>query len=330
VTTSLAPATHATFHAVQRRLAALIPNGTTVQGGATVELSALAVQDKPRLDPPELIEGEQVAVHAIDGAVERFNAFLDGSQSSRVAQYVAGVPIVHATVAAVVRIRRERRLTTWRTPLVERRLYAPLALLPSATRQALEMSGADLFDTTAGRDLESIHPFALQDVALQAVQRHRSALERRLAETWCSANDGLLLVDGGISESEIVARSAHVVGVVKSHQQLYVHGDDLGVILGLRAAERSSVVRVAPRDRTPVASWYLRLRSESARDPLWGLVRVEIPEPVGASQQQMASIATEASRWVLAESLPLALPDGRWDKMVYGIRDCEEFLRAIQ
>jgi hypothetical protein len=247
-----------------------------------------------------------------------------------VAQYVAGVPIVHATVAAVVRVRRERRLTTWRTPLVERRLYAPLALLPSATRQALEMSGADLFDTTAGRDLESIHPFALQDVALQAVQRHRSALERRLAETWCSANDGLLLVDGGISESEIVARSAHVVGVVKSHQQLYVHGDDLGVILGLRAAERSSVVRVAPRDRTPVASWYLRLRSESARDPLWGLVRVEIPEPVGPSQQQMASIATEASRWVLAESLPLALPDGRWDKMVYGIRDCEEFLRAIQ
>ena len=25
----------------------------------------------------------------------------------------------------------------------------------------------------------------------------------------------------------------------------------------------------------------------------------------------------------------LALPDGRWDKMVYGIRDCEEFLRAV-
>ena len=26
---------------------------------------------------------------------------------------------------------------------------------------------------------------------------------------------------------------------------------------------------------------------------------------------------------------PLALPDGRWDKMMYGIRDCEEFLRAV-
>jgi hypothetical protein len=26
---------------------------------------------------------------------------------------------------------------------------------------------------------------------------------------------------------------------------------------------------------------------------------------------------------------PLSLPDGRWDKMAYGVRDAEEFLRAI-
>ena len=26
----------------------------------------------------------------------------------------------------------------------------------------------------------------------------------------------------------------------------------------------------------------------------------------------------------------LALPDARWDKMAYGLWDCEEFLRAIQ
>jgi len=36
------------------------------------------------------------------------------------------------------------------------------------------------------------------------------------------------------------------------------------------------------------------------------------------------------SRWILGEAAPLALPDARWDKMVYGVRDCEEFLRAIQ
>jgi len=43
----------------------------------------------------------------------------------------------------------------------------------------------------------------------------------------------------------------------------------------------------------------------------------------------LAVRADEVSRWVLAEASPLALPDSRWDKMVYGIRDCEEFLRAV-
>ena len=72
------------------------------------------------------------------------------------------------------------------------------------------------------------------------------------------------------------------------------------------------------------------VRDASGRDPLWGLVRVEIAEQRGASPASVAARANDVSRWVLAETLPLSLPDGRWDKMVYGIRDCEEFLRAIQ
>jgi hypothetical protein len=32
---------------------------------------------------------------------------------------------------------------------------------------------------------------------------------------------------------------------------------------------------------------------------------------------------------VLAERAPVSLPDKRWSTMVYGIRDCEEYLRAL-
>jgi hypothetical protein len=32
---------------------------------------------------------------------------------------------------------------------------------------------------------------------------------------------------------------------------------------------------------------------------------------------------------MLAERAPVALPDARWDVMVYGIRDCEQYLSAI-
>ena len=35
------------------------------------------------------------------------------------------------------------------------------------------------------------------------------------------------------------------------------------------------------------------------------------------------------TRMVLAEAAPLALPDPRWPVMAYGIRDCEEVLRAV-
>lgn len=325
------PSIDAGFHAVQRRLAALLPDAETVSGGGALELTGLLVQEKPRLDPQEIIEGTAIRAVDVPGEPEaHVAAFLDGTQQSRVSQYVNGVPIVHATVAAVVRERRERRMACWRPPLVERRLYAPLALLPSRAASALRDGGVDLVDTSATREVDSIHPFALQDAALQSVQRDRSALERALAEVWTQARNDVLFVDGGISESAQVATSPAVVGVVKTHQQLYVHGDDLPTVLGLRAGQRSSVTRVAPRSRTPVASWYLRLRDPRGHDPLWGLVRVEVALPSRASARQVAESADQVSRWVLAEALPVALPDGRWDKMVYGIRDCEEFLRAVQ
>ena len=316
---------------MQRRLAALLPEADTIGAGAALELASLLAQDKPRLDPPEVLEGTRLSAIDVEGEpVAHFTSFLDGTQTSRVTQFVGGVPIVHGTVAAVVRERKEQRMTTWRAPLVQRRLYAPLTMLPAQAGSALAESGVELVDTSANREIDSIHPFALQDAALQAVQRSRSALERALAEAWVAARNEVLFMDGGISESPEVAKSDNVVGVVKTHQQLYVHGDDLITILRLRGTQRSSVTRVSPRSRTSVASWYLRLRDAQGHDPLWGLVRVEIAEPRGLSPRQLFERANTVSRWVLAEALPLALPDGRWDKMVYGIRDCEEFLRAIQ
>jgi hypothetical protein len=52
--------------------------------------------------------------------------------------------------------------------------------------------------------------------------------------------------------------------------------------------------------------------------------------PVSGQTGEIGERANEVSRWILAEASPLALPDSRWDKMVYGVRDCEEFLRAVQ
>jgi hypothetical protein len=116
---------------------------------------------------------------------------------------------------------------------------------------------------------------------------------------------------------------------VKSHRTLYAEGAALQTILGLGRRERSSAFRITSPRRITVASWYLRLRDPVGHDPMWGLVRVEIAHPETPELHAIGDRADEVSRWILAEASPLALPDARWDKMVYGIRDCEEFLRAV-
>lgn len=316
------------FLAVQRRVAALLPAAISPAGDAPLEFATLGAVDPPRLITADVLEGRTIRVVDVTRAAEpRFAAFLDGTQTSRVVAHVDAAPIVHGTVAAVVRARVERRMRTWRTR-IERRLYVPFGELPPAIAAALRDSGVPVVDTLEGRTLESRHPFALQDAAIHAVQEDREALERELGDRWCGEGGAELLVDGSIAGSERMATSACAIGVVKSHRTLYVEGKALQAVLHLRAGQRSSVFRVTSPRRTPVASWYLRLRDNAGRDPLWGLVRVEVADAMAG--RALTRRADEVSGWVLAEALPLAVPDARWDKMVYGIRDCEEFLKAIQ
>jgi hypothetical protein len=325
------PSLGATFNDVRRQLATRLQGTAPVTSALPLELLARGVQDAPSLRDVEVLDAGGMRAHDIGGHAEssRFAAFLDGAQWS-LALWAGGVPVVHGTVAAVIRKRDDRRMTTWRRPIVRRALYAPLALLSADWRHALEGLDLDVVDTLARRTPESAHPFELQEIAYQAVLGARETIERTLAEDWCDDSDRELFMDGGIAGSKRVAGSPNVVGVVKSHQRLYASPAHLDLLMQLKQGERSSVVRAAESKRAPVASWYLRLRDATGRDPFWGLVRVEVALGDTHNADALQRRADEVSRWILAEALPLAVPDARWDKMVYGIRDCEEFLRAIQ
>ncbi len=297
----------------------------------------MGATEPPRLAASDVIEGHALRAHRIPGDPEPgFAGFLDGTQQSRVVHYHDGVPLVHATVAAVIRFRNERRLYTWTgRPDIERALYVPRNAVPEALWDHLVGEFGAVVDTTPRDDagLERVHPFIHLERAMHTVQERREALEEALAARWCERERRPILVDGGIYRSDVVARSPWAVGVVKSHRTLYAEGDALARVLQLRRGERSSVVRVSRASgyRAPVASWYLRLRDPAGRDPMWGLVRVEAADPTTLSEsaEQLTARADQVSRWVLAEVAPLALPDARWDKMVYPIRDCEEYLRAV-
>jgi hypothetical protein len=316
---------------LQRQLAALLPESRPAGAGESVLELAAQGPEAPRLISATVLEGGPLRARRVfEPPVVGFRAFLDGTQRSELASYVEGAPVVLGRAAAVVRERRNRRMHTWHVPLVETRVYCPRALVTAAAWEALvSMFGPELVDTSDGAAELAVHPFALRDAAVHRVQGHREELEQRLAERWCAHERDPLFIDGGISGSEAVAVSGCTVGVVKSHRTLYAEGEALAAVLALGHRERSSVFRITSPKRTTVASWYLRLRDWRGHDPMWGLVRVEIAQPGPRAMDRVGERADEVSRWILAEASPLALPDARWDKMVYGVRDCEEFLRAV-
>ena len=324
------------LRALHRHFAALLPasfDWSRCAAGPSLELSADSA-DLPRLIDAEVVEGGALRAVRVSSPPEAgFVAFLDGTQTSRIVWYDGAMPIVHGTVAAVIRVRKNRRMATWRLHRASR-IYAPRRLLGTAMNDALDAlaPGVLVVDTTAADSTDAPageHPFAVAEAARHFVQRDREREEQELAAQWCHVMAGPLFVDGGIGGSERTASRDCLVGVVKSHRTLYATGAALQAVLRLGAGERSTVFRItSAKRRTTVASWYLRLRDSTGRDPMWGLVRVEMAELRHATPAAITARADEISRWVLAEVSPLALPDARWDKMVYGVRDCEEVLRS--
>lgn len=327
--TSVAAPSASNAKAIARLLSERFSDGGAVDGERPLELTAER-NEPPRLISAAIIEGHELRARRVfEPPVVAFAAFLDGRQNSDVVQYrPGGVPIIVGTVAAVIRERRNQRLYTW-SHRVERALYASKAHLSAGDWRVLEESGVELRDTTDGDPDVIEHPLALGESAIHRVQKDRERVEQALASEWCSRENRPLLIDGGISGSDSVARAGCAIGVIKSHRTLYARGDALTIVLGLGQAERSSVFLVTSPKRASVASWYLRIREAKGHDPMWGLVRVEVAAPPAGREDDIGRHADEVSRWILAEASPVALPDGRWDKMVYGVRDCEEFLRAV-
>lgn len=321
--------------AALRSLMQRLPGMSAVEGGGWVE--PMISSDPPLLRSAQIVEGSALRAIRIPSLSRqtgsRFGAFLDGAQKVQVVGHHQGMPIVFGTASAAVRVRVNRRMVTWehQPPRMERRILLPLKYLPELKILREPSAGSSqnwqIVDTsTADKNGEypSQHPAVLLERAIRSVDQEREKLEDELAESWCARAEAPIFIDGGISRSAQVASSSCAVGVIKSHRTLYVEDDALRVVLGLQKGERSSVFRVSPRSRNSVMSWYLRLRDAKGHDPMWGLVRVEVAESDRASER-----ADEISTWVMAETAPLSLPDGRWDKMAYGVRDCEEFLRAI-
>jgi hypothetical protein len=274
-----------------------------------------------------------------------FTDFLDGIQRAEVKLYHNTVPIVYAYGAAAVRRRADRQMRTLRTDgadwLIEREaLFYPSRYVTPDDLAGIGAATEQLIDTTpAGSEPLPLFPPLLYSRAGQHVNRWREGIERELASRWCRGawgngetgtrgngealhREDYLLVDGSITLSPELAGCSNAIGLIKSHRTRFFDGDESRVVLELKVGERTSVFEPRTRNLTPVRSFYLRLRPHDQRDIFWGLVRVEI------ARTHDFAFADVVSGWLLAETAPISLPDARWDRLIYPIRDCEQFLRA--
>src|SRR4051812_32532284 len=106
----------AASRAVLRLLTDRLPGLSPIAGGTSPE--PLSASDPPVLRAAQIVEGTALRAIKVPDVSRQmtsgFGAFLDGAQKVQVIGHDGvGVPIVLGTVSAAVRLRVNRRMTTW-------------------------------------------------------------------------------------------------------------------------------------------------------------------------------------------------------------------------
>lgn len=274
--------------------------------------------EEATIRPARLLEDLPISGHAV-GAAEPWPgtlAFLDGTQRYEVMAYAGASPVVVAEIAAGVLERRDRQLHV--AEVARRRLVIARPAVLRRLEGILEGHIA-----VALPEDEPAHPVHDFQLARREVDTERGRLEVEVGRRYRSASAAWLIVDGSLGESLQWASDSRMVGISKSHATLPFSDRDLEQYLRLPAGYRSPVFQPAGHQVAPVYSWALRLWPWEGKDLLHGLIRVE-----AAPTAETLGLADQLSRWLLAERAPVSTPDPRWDRLLYGIRAVEEYLRA--
>lgn len=279
-----------------------------------------------------------------DAGKSEFRYFEDGRQRTiqvghipvHHGEHLVLLPVHYFAVSAVILERRpDRKLQVWEAPIIEEGIFVAKSLV--GDRRALEeIESKGLQIISTDRPGKNDY-YALRSNALQEAKKRRLAVEDQLIQRWRTSKDSannFLIVDGTLMNFRDEENVSQCVGVSKSFGSRYFDPTDNARIMRLKEFERSWTfrfhgeeegddLRKGARERV---SWYLRLRDGTRHDPEFGLVRVEIGK---AYVKNSTAFADRFSKSLISERLPTSYPNPRWDKHLFPIRECENYLSSV-
>jgi hypothetical protein len=279
-----------------------------------------------------------------DTNCSEFRFFEDGRQRTIQIGYIRVtypdnlvlIPVHFFVVAAVVLERIDRKLSLWRGPLIKQGIFVAKSLVPNqAVLDEFEQAGLAVIDTESSELGVPSDYYDMRRRALRRAKDLRLSVEQELISQWRSdgaSAHNFLVVDGTLMNMRDERNVESCIGVSKSFGSRYFDISKHNAIMQMKACQRSWTfrfhdpeedLRKGVRER---ASWYLRLRDRRRADPEFGLIRVEISKTY---IKQAPELATRFSRSLLSERLPTAYPAPRWDKHLYPIRGCENYLSSV-
>ncbi len=255
----------------------------------------------------------------ITAGKSNFAYFLDGIERKKILFYYRSIPCIYGHVAAAVLGRADKKPHPAGLEKTHEALYLPQKHFPGDL-------GMKIIDTGAG---EPMLPEQYVYEAHKEIQKIRGELEKSLVRQWAGRdyNKGWLFVDGRVEKlSKELTSGSNIVGVIKSHHACYFDYENQYRIYSMKKGERSCVFRPEDGKGRPesVFSWYLRLHyDKNYGTNAFGLIRVEVP-----ADEELLAKADIISNWILLETKPVAFPASRWDRMIYPVKYCEDYLKS--
>lgn len=278
-----------------------------------------------------------------DAGQSEFRYFEDGRQRTlqighipvHHGEHLVLLPVHYFAVGAVILERRaDRQLQVWQSPIIEEGIFVARSLVGDhRTLEEIENRGLRIVSTDRPGKNDY---YALRSIALQEAKKLRLEVEDRLIKRWRTsddAKDSYLVVDGTLMNFRDEENVNRCVGVSKSFGSRYFSPTANAQIMQLNEFERSWTFRFHEEEGDDLRkgarermSWYLRLRSDKRHDPEFGLVRVEISKTY---IKDSTAYAARFSKSLISERLPTSYPYPRWDKHLFPIRECENYLSSI-